>query len=213
MIQFTRMDDPRAISANRDCAHYGMRMLQRVMDSLTEERLEPWLKDYLKKSGVTLEQVGEAAKVVAALMVALYDTSFTDKTVRDGAAYRDAMAAVGFDTLPPAAFAVIYQRIGERQLAAIWYGRRDVTNIDAAPPIEVEQLVNSGAEAKRFLLLPRWRRGLFKAWRGVKRWLLRKLTGGKSGPNQPTTPAVPGAAAAPPASPGIQVPGSPHDGG
>jgi hypothetical protein len=161
--------DPRFYAPNRDCAYYGPRMLRRVMDSLTEESLEPFIVEMLKKHELTLQHVGEAAMVVAKIM---------NRTGEPGAiTVADAMRDAGVEDAHPVALAVIWMRLGVRQFGAIWRGVRSATGKNEAPPKDVDEVVRAGERASYYLRMPRWKRWLSRQWAGFKHWVVRKLSG------------------------------------
>jgi hypothetical protein len=124
--------DRRFWSPNRDLAYSGPPLIGAALEALDEDRWEPWVRELFKVSGVTLRDIGAAAKAVRVLFEMAQDINVKDVRV--------ALEACGLTELRPAARTAVLAKIGQYFLGAVFDGIRDVALVDEPDPFRVTNL-------------------------------------------------------------------------
>lgn len=103
------------------------------MKSLNEDCWEPWLKEYLAQVGITVDTLIETE---APLKLAHTLNKIITHSLQE------ALKASGFEEIPAAIQLLIYARIGQLLLAALWSGIKDVHAPDSDPPATIASLLS-----------------------------------------------------------------------
>lgn len=100
---------------------------------------EPWLEQFITDNGITYAELvkSEAPRLLARALNRIIKLEHPPA----------AMAAVGFDKLPPEIQMLFYCRMGQVFLAAVWAGYKDVSRPDSDPPASFEELLGDVEEA------------------------------------------------------------------
>lgn len=125
-------------SPERDLAYIGPNLFHGAITSLESEYWEPWLAEFMATAGLTysdLVAAGVAEKFAHVLVHVIKER--TPKTALDIA---------GFSALPPAMQLVLYARLGQVALAAIWSAVKDVHKAEDTPPASMQDLLNDASD-------------------------------------------------------------------
>jgi len=179
---------------HRDIAYLAPHLCLAAMRGLDKGAWEPWYKEYLDHHGVTEEELGKGAEVLADYLNAC------SRTPEDNVA-QQVFERVGFLDLPKPVQFVIMAKVGQMALAGFFVGIREVTHLGEEPPMDIRELATTAADTAYYLSMPRWYRWIVRSWHDTKLWLVSKLihmnsksSGLPSGPSQmPVIPAVSGA--------------------
>ena len=131
----------------RDLAHIGPNIVKGAMVSIEEKFWEPWLKEYLDRNGITYDTVLET-KTPLLFAQALNKIIRAENPVV-------ALEETGFTELPHPLQMLIYTRLGQVFLCAVWAAVKDVGKPDDAPPASIQELLEDAEEAfEQFLAEP-----------------------------------------------------------
>lgn len=159
-------DDP-FYAPHRDISYVTHHLAVRAVGQLDQIN---WgqLRGFFEANGVTEEQLGEGAKVLAAFL-----NHCTDE-VADTMPHQ-VLERVGFTTLPfPVQVALVYA-LGQQFMGAFFVCVREVTHKDEAPPLDMQAIVDAADASATYLNMPRWRRWLAHRTHRVREWLLTRL--------------------------------------
>ncbi len=157
--------DGRWYSPDRDLAYAMPHLARAAMDQLSVERWDPEFRSYFVASGVTEEDIGQAAQALALFIGYCADPSFADP--------RAALVKAGwFDCKSPAQIAILL-KLGQIHLCAFFNAIRDVTFAGDKLSFDPQLLYDSAMRATFQLRSSRFRRWLRRQWlyvKGMFRW-------------------------------------------
>jgi len=161
------------------------------MRGLDRGAWEPWYKDYLDHFGVSEDELGRGAEVLAEYLNA------ASRQVEENRP-EDTLERVGFFDLPAPVQFVIQAKLGQMLLAAYFQGIREVTHLNEEPPLDIRRIVKQAEETAYYMSMHRALRWFVRKWRGFRHWLASKLVKLPAepdelprGPNAYVPPALP----------------------
>lgn len=168
---------------HRDLAYLFPHIAYAAMQGLDAGAWQPWYKEWLNHNGVTEEQLGEGARVLA-----LFCKCCTAKIDEHSA--EDVLERVGFFDLPRPVQFVIQAKLGQIMLGAFFASIREVTYLGEQPPIDLKAITDAGKRAAHYMSMGRVRRSMTRRWHSFKRWMAGKL-GNKADNDEPKLPKGP----------------------
>lgn len=148
MLQWRRKE-PRAgrrdpmYTPERDGAHIGPDIVRWAVQSLEEDRWEPWLKDFMAKNNITYDTLveSEASRKIALAL---------NQIIRGKWAV-DSLEESGFASMPAEIQLIMFARIGQAFLSFVWAAVKDVSSPEDEPPITFQDLLSHVEESFRKL--------------------------------------------------------------
>lgn len=150
----------------RDIVYMIPRIVENVADSLEDERF-PALHKFLKQSGVTPNDLGDACTAFIKFMQTAHENP-------SGRVYLALENSGWFDVKDEARIAYTFY-VGSMMTGVMWSGIRDSSMLTDDVLNDMNRLTGLAAKVQKALYRPRWRRTLTRLWAKVKRWLILQL--------------------------------------
>ncbi len=131
-------------SPDRDPAYTGLPMLRAVLTSLEEEHWDQWLRDYFAFNKVTADDLAQAARCLGKFVEMSCDPAIDS--------VQTALEKSGLANLPFAAPAILFLKLGQRQLGAIFSALRQTTPQGSGPPLRAQEVVEAAESAAKHLI-------------------------------------------------------------
>jgi hypothetical protein len=131
------MRDP-LYTPERDVAHVGPWLIERAMRGLDERPYEPWFEKYLEDQHVSWEDILEGVRRMGlALTQVIQQTDI-----------RQALEEAKFFELPPPVVGLLFMRLGQTFLGAVWVGVKDISDPESLAPLGLSQIVDMAEEVR-----------------------------------------------------------------
>jgi hypothetical protein len=145
--------DARLYSPNRDVAHCFGGAIDELQQRVTAMK---WLalREYLKKHGVTDEELGKA---VQALSTFVATATHDKKENMNGTLQRS-----GWYELSDPAMIAVTSLLGTILMGYFWTGAKESTIGGVGPCLEYQDLQRAGRECHHLMTMPRWKRPWYR---------------------------------------------------
>lgn len=162
--------DKRFYAPDRDIAYVGHRLLGRAVTLFDDELLTPCLREFIRASRLSEEQLCQAA---------IASANFINCVPRaDVDSYSDALTESGLNNLPIAAYLALLLALGEVMLPVIFNAMRDVTPLsDPEISTSVDDLIRSAILEAEIAAIPLWKKllGWFVPSSRRNAWLRKRV--------------------------------------